>query len=65
MPTKEIVRFALIALVTAIGSMGMAYIFWNVYVTDDLLEKVFMIVLSFIWPFLCIALVARLTKVKN
>lgn len=65
MSAKEIVRIALLALLMIVGTMGMVYIFWNVYMTENMVEKVFMITLAVIWPFLCIALVARLTKVKK
>ena len=65
MSTKEILRLILLTAVMILGTMGMVYIFWNVYMTNNMVEKVFMIALAVLWPFLCIALVARLTKVRK
>lgn len=65
MSAKDIIRIVLLALVMIAGTMGMVCIFWTVYMTNDLAEKVFMIALSVIWPFLCISLVARLTEVNK
>ena len=65
MSTKEILRLILLTAVMILGTMGMVYIFWNVYMTNNMVEKVFMITLAVLWPFLCIALVARLTKVRK
>lgn len=65
MSTKEILRLILLTAVMILGTMGMVYIFWTVYMTNNMVEKVFMIILSFLWPFLCISLVARLAEVRK